>query len=120
MSGAIVAEATADLFHGVPAQKVPLRALFAAWLLVFYTAWAGFVVSAGSWPVVRAHWPISVAMAGGSFVAGSSPVAGGTVGFPVLVYLFDHPARLGRDFSLAVQSIGMTGSPQRRARLTAR
>jgi uncharacterized membrane protein YfcA len=65
------------------------------------------VVCAGLWPAVRAQWPIAVAMAGGSFVAGSSPVAGGTVGFPVLVYVFDHPARLGRDFSLAIQSIGM-------------
>ena len=49
-------------------------------------------------------------MAGGSFVGGSSPVAGGTVGFPVLVYVFDHPASLGRDFSLAIQSIGMVSA----------
>jgi uncharacterized protein len=86
------------------------RGLFVFWLLVFYTAWGGNVVTLGLWPVVRAHWPIAVAMAGGSFVAGSSPVAGGTVGFPVLVYLFDHPARLGRNFSLAIQSIGMVSA----------
>ena len=89
---------------------MPPAGLFAVWLLVFYTAWTGIVVSAGLWPVVRAHWPISVAMAGGSFVGGSSPVAGGTVGFPVLVYVFDHPARLGRNFSLAIQSIGMVSA----------
>jgi uncharacterized membrane protein YfcA len=77
---------------------------------VFYAAWLGIVVSAGLWPVVRAHWPIAVAMVGGSFVGGSSPVAGGTVGFPVLVYVFDHPARLGRNFSLAIQSIGMVSA----------
>jgi uncharacterized membrane protein YfcA len=113
LSGAIVAEVmTAGPFGvgGIPAAKAPRRGLFAAWLLAFYTIWAGLVISAGSWPVVRAHWPISVAMAGGSFVGGSTPVAGGTVGFPVLVYLFDHPARLGRDFSLAVQSIGMVSA----------
>jgi uncharacterized protein len=86
------------------------RGLFTAWLLVFYTAWVGIVITAGLWAVVRAHVPIAVAMAGGSFVAGSSPVAGGAVGFPVLVYLFDHPARLGRDFSLAIQSIGMVSA----------
>jgi uncharacterized membrane protein YfcA len=86
------------------------RWLFVVWLVVFYTAWTGIVVSGGLWSVVRAHWPISVAMAGGSFVGGSSPVAGGTVGFPVLVYLFDHPARLGRNFSLAIQSIGMVSA----------
>jgi uncharacterized membrane protein YfcA len=84
--------------------------LFAVWLLVFYTTWCAVVVSAGLWPVVCTHWPISVAMAGGSFVGGSSPIAGGTVGFPVLVYVFDHPARLGKSFSLAIQSIGMVSA----------
>lgn len=86
------------------------RRIFAVWLVGFYMAWTATVISSGLWPVVRAHWPISVAMVGGSFVAGSSPVAGGTVGFPVLVYVFDHPARLGRDFSLAIQSIGMVSA----------
>lgn len=86
------------------------RRVFGAWLVVFYTAWTTTVVCGGLWPVVRAHWPISIAMAGGSFVAGSSPVAGGSVGFPVLVYVFDHPAKLGRDFSLAIQSIGMVSA----------
>jgi len=96
--------------RGIVTAGGPRRGLFAVWLLAFYTAWSGIVVSAGLWPVVRAHWPIAVAMAGGSFVGGSSPVAGGTVGFPVLVYLFDHPARLGRNFSLAIQSIGMVSA----------
>ena len=77
----------------------------------FYAAWAGTVrLRPGSGPSCALDWPISVAMAGGSFVAGSSPVAGGTVGFPVLVYVFNHPARLGRDFSLAIQSIGMVSA----------
>ncbi len=56
------------------------------------------------------HWPIAVAMALGSYVAGSTPMGGGTVGFPILVLLFDLPAALGRDFSFAVQSIGMTSA----------
>jgi uncharacterized membrane protein YfcA len=49
-------------------------------------------------------------MAGGSYVAGSTPMGGGTVGFPVLVLLMDLPATLGRDFSFAVQSVGMTSA----------
>ena len=109
MSSASIAGVAAAPFDRVSTARGPQR-LFAVWLLVFYTAWTGIVVSAGLWPVVRAHWPISVAMAGGSFVGGSSPVAGGTVGFPVLVYVFDHPARLGRTFSLAIQSIGMVSA----------
>lgn len=31
-------------------------------------------------------------------------------GFPVLVYLFDNPARLGRDFNLDIQSISMVSA----------
>lgn len=49
-------------------------------------------------------------MAAGSYVAGSTPMGGGTVGFPILVLLFKEPATLGRDFSFAVQSIGMTSA----------
>lgn len=110
MSRAIVAEAMAGPPPGVLPAEVPRRGVFAVWLLVVYTTWLGIVISAGLWPTVRAHWPITVAMAGGSFIGGSSPVAGGTVGFPVLVYVFDHPARLGRNFSLAIQSIGMVSA----------
>lgn len=49
-------------------------------------------------------------MALGSYVAGSTPMGGGTVGFPILVLLFEMPARLGRDFSFAVQSVGMVSA----------
>ena len=80
------------------------------WLMLFYTAWLVIVVSAGLWSVVCERWPISLAMAGGSFVGGSSPVAGGTIGFPLLVYVFNQPASLGRTFSLAIQSIGMASA----------
>lgn len=49
-------------------------------------------------------------MAVGSYAAGSTPMGGGTVGFPILVLLFQKSAELGRDFSFAVQSIGMTSA----------
>jgi len=54
------------------------------------------------------NWQIAVAMLLGSFVAGSTSVGGGTVGYPVLVLLFSVSPILARDFSLFVQSIGMT------------
>ncbi len=53
---------------------------------------------------------MALAMALGSYVAGSTPMGGGTVGFPILVLLFGMPATLGRDFSFAVQSIGMVSA----------
>lgn len=80
------------------------------WLAVFYGLWLWLVLGLGLWPTARDHWPIALAMALGSYVAGSTPLGGGSVGFPVLVLLFDMPATLGRDFSFAVQSIGMTSA----------
>ncbi len=80
------------------------------WLAAFYSVWAWLVFGHDRWDTVTSHWPIALAMALGSYVAGSTPMGGGTVGFPILVLLFSLPASLGRDFSFAVQSIGMTSA----------
>lgn len=80
------------------------------WLACFYLVWAWLVFGRGNWPVAKAHWPMALSMALGSYVAGSTPMGGGTVGFPVLVLFFKMPATLGRDFSFAVQSIGMVSA----------
>ena len=53
---------------------------------------------------------MALSMALGSYVAGSTPMGGGTVGFPVLVLFFKMPATLGRDFSFAIQAIGMVSA----------
>ena len=80
------------------------------WLAAFYGVWAFLVFAQGRWGDAKAHWPMALAMTLGSFVAGSTPMGGGTVGFPVLVLFFGMPASLGRDFSFAVQSIGMVSA----------
>jgi uncharacterized membrane protein YfcA len=78
--------------------------------VAFYAAWLILVMGLGYWETAKNHWPMALAMALGSYAAGSTPMGGGTVGFPVLVLLFDMPATLGRDFSFAVQSIGMVSA----------
>jgi uncharacterized membrane protein YfcA len=83
---------------------------FYLWLVVFYGGWLAVVAVGDHWQTLREHWGIAVAMAAGSYVAGSTPMGGGTVGFPILVLLFDLPATLGRDFSFAIQSVGMTSA----------
>ncbi len=83
---------------------------FLVWLTAFYGSWFGIVVSGNYWSLLQEHYGIAVAMAFGSYVAGSTPMGGGTVGFPILVLLFHEPATLGRDFSFAVQSVGMTSA----------
>lgn len=90
-----------------------MRNLLWIWLLflaAFYCAWLILVAGLGHWNLARENWPMALAMAIGSYAAGSTPMGGGTVGFPVLVLLFDTPASLGRDFSFAVQSIGMVSA----------
>ena len=80
------------------------------WLVLFYSVWLFLVTRENGWATAVAHWPIALAMTIGSYAAGSTPMGGGTVGFPVLVLFFDLPASLGRDFSFAVQSIGMVSA----------
>lgn len=80
------------------------------WLVGFLSVWAWLVFGNSRWPDVVEHWPIALTMALGSYVAGSTPMGGGTVAFPILVLLYELPATLGRDFSFAVQSIGMTSA----------
>lgn len=94
------------------ARPVPpsRRWVFVSWLALFYTTWSLLVVGLGLWDTVASHWPIAVSMAFGSYFAGSTPMGGGAVGFPVLVLLFDQPASMGRNFGFAVQSIGMVSA----------
>lgn len=92
-----------------PAPKRHLWIWF-LWLAIFYSVWCWLVFGQHRWEIVKAHWPIALAMSMGSYVAGSTPMGGGTVGFPILVLLFGLPATMGRDFSFAVQSIGMTSA----------
>lgn len=80
------------------------------WLVAFYGVWLLLLQADGAWQSVKDHWGIALAMALGSYAAGSTPMGGGTVGFPVLVLFFEMPATLGRDFSFAVQSIGMVSA----------
>ncbi len=93
--------------------KAPLKQrlwIWYIWLGVFYAVWLCLIVGQNLWGVAAGHWPMALAMAVGSYAAGSTPMGGGTVGFPILVLLFDEPAELGRDFSFAVQAIGMTSA----------
>lgn len=79
-------------------------------LAAFYAVWLGLIVIGNHWAAIAENWGIAAAMAAGSYVAGSTPMGGGSVGFPILVLLFEQPATLGRDFSFAIQAIGMTSA----------
>jgi len=93
----------------LPQRRKPIWIWF-LWLALFYLVWGWLVFGSQRWSDVVEHRGIALAMALGSYAAGSTPMGGGTVGFPILVLLFKQSAELGRDFSFAVQSIGMTSA----------
>lgn len=84
---------------------------FFAFLAVFYAAYPFLAATGGGIVAVfRDHWPIALVMTLGSYFAGATPVGGGSVAFPIFVLLFDQPPALGREFSFAIQSLGMTAA----------
>ena len=88
----------------------PRTVVFKIWLTAFFAFWL-FLVSHGDRAAALGdHWGIAVAMAVGSYFGASTPMGGGAVGFPVLVLLFGEPAAVGRDFSFAIQAVGMVSA----------
>ena len=77
-------------------------------LVLLATSWAAWMTASGSWSLFRDGWPISVTMAFGSFVAGSTAAGGGAVAYPVFTKLLQIPSPDARTFGLTIQSIGMT------------
>lgn len=55
-------------------------------------------------------WPEAMTMVLGAFVAGSTPLGGGAVAFPVLTKFLEVSINDARHFSLLIQSIGMTAA----------
>ena len=83
---------------------------FLIWIAVLYACLGGLIVGGGHLETALGNWPMAIAMALGSYIAGSTPMGGGTIGFPVLVLVFGESAAIGRDFSFAIQAIGMTSA----------
>lgn len=60
------------------------------------------------WYLFIDNWFMSVTMIFGSFIAGASSEGGGAVAFPVMTLIYDIAPPVARNFSLAIQSVGMT------------
>lgn len=56
------------------------------------------------------NWYMSLTMVFGSFIAGSTSAGGGAVAFPVMTLGFDIHPSCARNFSIAIQSVGMTAA----------
>ena len=79
--------------------------------MLFFPVWAYAMVRGQLWRTVYSkYWPMASAMIMGSFIAGSTPLGGGVVGFPVAVLALGFDPAKGRDFSAMIQSVGMTAA----------
>ena len=62
------------------------------------------------WIPVFTWWPATLAMVLGSFVAGSTPLGGGVVAFPISVLVLQFTGGESRDVAVLIQSIGMNAA----------
>lgn len=83
---------------------------FRFWFIAALLIWCGLFWHVSSWSFLQAHWYYPAIMVLGAFVAGSTPEGGGAVAFPILNIFLQIDRAMARDFSLMIQSIGMTSA----------
>lgn len=79
-------------------------------LVTLAASWAIVTTMFDGWDDVARVWFIAPTMAIGSLIAGASAEGGGAVAFPVLTLIFGVEPGVARDFSLAIQSVGMSAA----------
>ena len=91
-------------------KTVITLAAFAPALLVWPT-YLYIMVRLNAWnEVFSVHWPMAIAMICGSFLAGSTPLGGGVVAYPVSQLVLMVSTEHARDASVLVQSVGMNAA----------
>lgn len=78
--------------------------------LFVWSFWLLLMISGNRWHLFIDNWFMSATMAVGSFIAGSTSEGGGAVAFPVMTLMFGIKPAIAKDFSLMIQSVGMTAA----------
>lgn len=81
-----------------------------ACVVTFLAVWAMIAFDLHYFSGIVQHWRMSLVMVLGSLVAGSTPMGGGTVAFPILVLIFHQNPANARTFGLIIQALGMTST----------
>ena len=74
------------------------------------STWLYLILTGPGFALYDTHWLYAVMMVFGSAIAGFTPEGGGAVAFPILSLYFNITPPAARDFSLAIQSIGMVSA----------
>jgi len=83
---------------------------FGRWFVAALLVWLVLFSQFSSLSFLAEHWYYPAIMVLGAFVAGSTPEGGGAVAFPILNIFLQIDRTMARDFSLMIQSIGMTSA----------
>jgi uncharacterized membrane protein YfcA len=84
--------------------------IFTVWFVSALCLWAWLFLTYCNIEFLLGHWHYPLIMVLGAFVAGLTPEGGGAVAFPMLSVFFNIDRGLARDFSLMIQSVGMTSA----------
>ena len=88
--------------------KIPV--LYLIFLVAVLLCWIVYVRHIDLSDLYARRWPAALTMIFGSFVAGSSPEGSAAISYPIFTLLLNIPPPTARNFSFAIQSIGMTGA----------
>lgn len=86
------------------------KTIWPVWAVSVLLVWFYLINIGPGFGLFETHWPYTLMMIFGSAIAGFTPEGGGAVAFPILSLYFDIEAPAPRDFSLAIQSIGMVSA----------
>lgn len=92
------------------AGRAEIGTTLLATVFVVYAVWLTYMFRAGQFHLFAENWFMSVTMVAGSFIAGSTSEGGGAVAFPVMNLGFRIAPEVARNFSLAIQSVGMSAA----------
>ena len=89
-------------------SKLNFRSLIP--IVILLLLWVIYMLDTNQWALFKENWFMSVTMIFGSFIAGASSEGGGAIAYPVMTLIFDIMPNTARNFSLAIQSVGMTAA----------
>ncbi|UFH52708.1 sulfite exporter TauE/SafE family protein [Spirosoma sp. KNUC1025] len=91
-----------------PVRRIPI--LYFLFLVSVLSSWAWYMNSLPDVGFLMRRWAAALTMILGSFIAGSSPEGSAAISYPVFTLLLKIPPPVARNFSFAIQSIGMTSA----------
>jgi uncharacterized protein len=84
--------------------------IWPVWAVAVLSTWLYLILTGPGFALYETHWLYAFMMIFGSAIAGFTPEGGGAVAFPILSLYFNITPPAARDFSLAIQSIGMVSA----------